>query len=269
MVDVLAADEPGYGYDPTQPEPFEATVVRYSATIPNSASVNPAYLPPVGQQGTAAHPGAPGSCAAWASTYGLATFVAARSGSVDPAVTSDQASPAAIYIQSLQQQNSTSTACTGSRFSSYFQTLGSQGAAAMSTAPYQPDCQWLWSQYAQGSPAPDPRFRIGTISCVDTSDLDSIRQVIAAGNALAYGTGLYTDWPQYAGDPDPYVGNKQIMRNREGKPAGHCLLIIGYDGDAIRVQNSEGTAWGASGYANIAYETFQLLAQGKAFFVAD
>ncbi len=262
-------DGAGYGYDPTTREPGEPVTVRYTADLPSAARVNPAYLPPVGRQGTPADPGAPGSCAAWSSTYGLATFVAARAGSADPAGPDGQASPAAIFVQALEAEGAVSATCAGSQFHSYFSILEGDGAAPLSRAPYRPDCGWLWQQYGGTSPAPDPRFAFGAVSSVETADLDSIKQVIAAGGALVYGTKLYTDWPKYAGVPSPYVGNGDIMLTKKGRPVGHCMLIIGYDdvASALLIQNSEGTSWGASGYVSMAYATFRLLAAGQAFFV--
>jgi C1A family cysteine protease len=65
------------------------------------------------------------------------------------------------------------------------------------------------------------------------------------------------------------VGNGQIAYGQNGKPVGHCMLIIGYDDtrQALLIQNSQGTAWGSSGYVWMAYATFQALAQGQAIYV--
>jgi len=98
-------DDGDRGYDPTAPEPFTTEKAQFVETLPVAAIVNPAFLPPVGQQGTTASPGAPGSCVAWASTYGLATFTAARAGRVNPSEASGQASPAQIYIEVLTRNS--------------------------------------------------------------------------------------------------------------------------------------------------------------------
>jgi hypothetical protein len=259
----------GFGYDPTMPEPFDPKVVGGAPTVPLGVAVDPALLPPVGQQGTVSAPGSPGSCAAWASVYGLATFAAARAGKVDPASAAGCASPAEIFVQALQFEGATSSTCAGTRFGSYFELL-TAGTPALSSASYQPNCEWLWNQYSTSPVSPDTRFTLTGVACVETGDLDSIKQVIAAGGPLAYGTRLYTDWTAYHGEPSPYVGNGTLMYCRNGRPAGHCMLIIGYDDDlgAVRVQNSQGVAWGSEGYVWMAYDTFQALAQGQAFFVA-
>src|SRR6478752_4715192 len=258
----------GFGYDPTMPEPFDPKVVGGAPTVPLGAAVDPALLPPVGQQGTVSAPGSPGSCAAWASVYGLATFAAARAGKVDPASATGCASPAEIFVQALQLEGATSSTCAGTRFGSYFALLAA-GTPALSSAPYEPNCAWLWNQYCTAPVPPDSRFTLTGVACVATDDLDSIKQVIAAGGAMAYGTRLYTDWVGYIGVQVPYVGNGTIMYGKNGRPAGHCMLIIGYDDDlgAVLLQNSQGVAWGSKGYVWMAYDTFQALAQGQAFFV--
>lgn len=64
-----------FGYDPTIDEPIEITPPTPVITLPLSAKVNTEYLPPVGQQHTP-------NCAAWASTYGLATFYGCQGGTV-------------------------------------------------------------------------------------------------------------------------------------------------------------------------------------------
>lgn len=153
--------------------------------------------------------------------------------------------------------------------------LAADGAPTMQTAPYVADCATLWDDYADDDPAFDTAFKIGSgaIKSVGIADLDSVKQVLASNRALAYGTRLYTDWGSYRGDPVPYVGSGTIIIGKNGKPAGHCMLIIGYDDNvgagAVRIQNSQGTGWGSAGTVWMAYATFQALAQGQAFYVED
>jgi hypothetical protein len=140
----------------------------------------------------------------------------------------------------------------------------------MEQAPYVANCKTLWTDYAGKNLPPDPAFAFGKVAAVKTDDLESIKQIIVSGRALVYGTRLYTDWGAYNGDPVPYVGNGQIVYNKKtGKPAGHCLLIIGYDDtqQALLIQNSQSTAWGSDGYVWMAYATFTALAQGTAFYL--
>lgn len=267
----MILDDAGFGYDPTVSEPFAITRPQFVTELPAAAVVNPAFLPPVGQQGTVASAGYPGSCCAWASTYGLATFTAARAGRVSPALPSGRASPAYIYIQVLKERGDAADGCGGSQFDNYFSKL-KDGTASMASAPYVPDCTTLWQAYANATIPGNKDFAISGVQGVATSDLDSIKQVLASGRALAYGTRLFSDWGTYQGDPSPYWGNGTVLTsNKTDKPAGHCMLIIGYDNSlgAIRLQNSQGSDWGSGGYVWIAYATFQRLAQGTALYVPD
>jgi hypothetical protein len=267
----MILEDADFGYDPTVSEPFAITQPQFVAELPAAALVNPAFLPPIGQQGTVASAGYPGSCCAWASTYGLATFTAARAGRVSPALPSGRASPAYIYIQVLKEHGGVADDCGGSQFDNYFSKL-KDGTASMASAPYVPDCRSLWLAYANATIPSDKDFAISRVHGIATSDLNSIKQVLASGRALAYGTRLFTDWGTYQGDPSPYWGSGTVLVSKKtGKPAGHCMLIIGYDDSlgAIRLQNSQGTEWGSGGYVWIAYTTFQTLAQGTALYVPD
>jgi C1A family cysteine protease len=260
------------GYDPTVQEPYPTEKPRFTDSLPSASIVNPAYLPPVGQQGTTANSGFPASCCAWASVYGLATFVAARAGQVDPSKPTGQASPAQPHIEALKKKSAKNGSCDGTAFSDYFPLLEKDGAPSMADAPYIPDCTSLWLAYQASLAKTRVEFRIKKPTAVKTSDLDSIKQVLASGRALCYGTRLFSDWKDYAGGDAPYWGNGDVIVSKKtGKPAGHCMLIVGYDdaAGALLIQNSEGCVWGIAGYVWMAYATFQFLAEGKALFVHD
>ncbi|MBN9693755.1 MAG: hypothetical protein J0M24_26230 [Verrucomicrobia bacterium] len=272
---------PDYGYDPTAEESIPAGEPLAGLIPPPFATANVAFLPPVGQQGTREHPGYPGSCAAWASTYGLATFTAAKHGNYSPTNAAQQASPANIYIQVLNQNPGMSNQCSGSQMTSYFQRLTNSGTASLLAAPYYASCSNLWATYGGQDVPPDPTFKISQVATVATTNLTAIKQILASNRVLAYGTRLYTNWSAYRGVPMPYVGNGVIALMPNGKPVGHCMLIIGYDDtkQALLIQNSEGSNWGSTiggeppnaegtdgGYIWMAYSTFTSLAQGRAFY---
>ena len=83
----LIHDTMDYGYDPTVEEPGPVFVPPRPATPPPpSANVDATFLPPVGKQTTP-------SCFVWASTYGLATFAAAKAGGYSPSQPSLQRQP--------------------------------------------------------------------------------------------------------------------------------------------------------------------------------
>jgi Papain family cysteine protease len=190
---------------------------------------------------------------------------------VDPSSASGQASPAFIYVQVLKDGGAAVASCGGSSFKPYFDMLAAHGTPTMHIAPYVADCGTLWREYANARPDHRTAFEIGPIASIEISDLDDVKHVLASNRALAYGTKLYTDWKDYRGDPVPYSGHGIIIVGKSGKPAGHCMLIIGHNDTmrAVLIQNSQGTAWGRDGYVWMAYETFQALAQGQAFYVDD
>ena len=261
------------GYDPTIIEPGVELIPSFPGSLPPQATVDPTYLPPVGAQGTAAHQGSPGSCAAWASTYGLATFTAAAAAKQAPSDPSRQASPAHIYIQVMKADHNTT--CKGSQLTSYLNILINGGTPNWQTAPYTPDCATLWNAYDPNAAA-DANFQIPGHSYVKTSNLDAIKAVIAGGSALAYGTALNSAFADYDGTPDPLTAPLDKVYGHDGKLVGHCMLIIGYDDSedkqAFLIQNSFGPGWGgqwngSGGYVWMGYTLFQYLAQGQAFYV--
>lgn len=270
------------GYDPASPEFADLVESFDGSTPPAKATVQRKYLPPVGRQGTAASPGSPGSCAAWASTYGLATFTAAKAGDYSPTEPAQWASPAAIYVHVLKEDRFASNVCHGTQMTSYFSILSKGGTPSLESAPYTPSCDELWSDYGGAAPAPDPRFTVPGYRAIATTNLTALKQVIASNRVLTFGTGLFTDWTSYDGTTVPYVGNGIVAKEKNGSPVGHCMMIIGYDDglQAVLIQNSEGSDWGGTfsgappnagrtdaGYVWMAYCTFTALAQGRAFFV--
>lgn len=267
------ADVLEFGYDPTITEEGPSIKPVFAGTPPSSATVNPQYLPPPQAQGSSQHVGSPGSCAAWASTYGLATFTAAQQSQTPPTDPALQASPAHIYIEVLKSYGE--TGCAGSRLGSYLNLLKDAGTPNWATAPYYPNCPELWSSYDPNATL-DSNFQIPGWAIVETSDLDSIKQVIANGGALCYGTALNSGFVDYDGSPSPMDGPFDKVKNPNGKLVGHCMLLIGYDDtqEAILIQNSFGSDWGvqwngSGGYVWMTYKLFQYLAQGQAIYITS
>lgn len=266
------------GYDPSGDAGLVCQKITGATAPPAAYVISPNMLPPAGTQGSPAATGAPGSCAAWASTYDLATAAAARAGGYNPSTPELQASPAFIYMQVI---GISAPPCKGSSLQDYFHRLENSGTPTMANAPYVADCDELVILYHNppNPPPNDSRFKLPFPTVVDATDADSIQQALSQNRPLAYGTGLYTDWGAYKGVPIPYVGNGIPAKSgKTGKLVGHCMMIIGYDNNmpytdrngqqqkgAYRIQNSEGTGWGDNGYVWMAYETFLALAQGKCF----
>lgn len=275
MANAIYSEMDDYGYDPTEPMLTEFTPLpKAEAALPASAMVNTQYLPPVGAQGACP------SCVAWGSIYGMVTFMAASNGGYSPLATSQQASPGFIYMQVMQSSSEPADTCTGSKLGQYKQFLAG-GTASLANAPYGPvgnstECDWLWTNYGSGGNPPplDSAFTVTSWSSVNTKNTDHVKQVLASGFPIAYGTQLYTDFSKYDGSPNPYIGNGHIKNNpKTGKPAGHCMLIIGYDDNcngsgtgAVLIRNSWGADWGIDGQVWMAYDTFTAIAQGNGYY---
>ncbi len=175
----MAADVSGYGYDPTIHKARPVSRPRYVETLPSSHSVPSKFLPPVGQQGTSENEGYPGTCCAWAMTYGSRHFHRGEGGKGRSLTPAGQASPAFIYIQVLNDNHATSGTCGDTSFDSYFKLLAANGTPTMQTAPYVANCTQLWQKYANANLTCDAAFEIGPIRWVKVSDLDSVKQVLA------------------------------------------------------------------------------------------
>lgn len=267
-----------FGYDPRIPEEPRPRLAPRLAALPSSAMVNKSLLPPVGKQTMP-------NCFVWSSAYGAATFWAAQSSNTPPTTSNLQASPDYTYIKVEMANNVPSGACVGGQITKVLNFLESnQGTPSLQGAPNCQTCSENWGAYGpQGSTiAPgSPSFAIPGYSSTTVTGpdgLNNMRQVIASGVPLAYGTYLYTDFPSYDGSVTPYIGSGIYLINKNtGAWAGHCMLIIGYndayqgpDGSigAVCIQNSFGPDWGSNGYVWMAYPTFQAMAQGTAFYIA-
>lgn len=276
MTDASIHETFDYGYDPSIAEDVPLTTPAKPATaLPAQATVNSAWLPPVGHQTTP-------SCYVWSSTYGCATFAAAQLNSLDPTQAANQASPIYTYIKVEEAQGTASGTCVGGKIAWCFNFLKSNGGTpSMQAAAWLQGCAPAWSAWGGTTTAPpDSQFQTLAwtgMTLEGTAGLDNMRTVISGGTPIVYGTYLYTDFPKYAGSPSPYVGNGQWLYNKTtGKKAGHCMMIIGYDDTmgAVLIQNSFGPTWGSQwngngGYIWMTYATFQATLQGSGLYITQ
>jgi Papain family cysteine protease len=222
------------------------------------------------------------NCFVWASTYGITTFWAAQTRKSPPASATQLPSPDYTYIQVEVSTGTSPDTCTGGHITACLNWLKSNGGTpSLATAPdlgkseSESSCNANWSAYGPPKPAlpPDPSLEVPGYVATDVTGsdgLNNLRAVIVSGVPLAYGTYLYTDFVPYNGTPSPYVGNGVWLYNKKtGKKAGHCMMIIGYDDTkgAVMIQNSFGASWGSDGFIWMAYDTFQAMAQGAAFYI--
>lgn len=175
--------------------------------------------------------------------------------------------------------------CKGGQIAKVLNFLESnKGTPSLQAAPNCETCSENWTAYPKGSTITPgtPSFAIpgyGSTTVTGPEGLNNMRSFIASGVPLVYGTYLYTDFPTYSGADVPYIGSGiYLINTKTGAPAGHCMLIIGYNDDyqgpdgsigAVYIQNSFGADWGSNGYVWMAYPTFQAMAQGAAFTIAD
>jgi hypothetical protein len=267
-----------FGYDPSVAEELRPQPAPRLTAAPSTAMVNRNFLPPVGHQIMP-------NCFVWSSAYGAATFWAAQSSNIAPTTANLQASPDYTYIKVEIANNVQTGCCKGGLITNVLSFLESnKGTPSLQAAPNYESCSKNWTAYPKSSTIPpgSPSFAIpgyGSTTVTGPEGLNNMRSFIASGVPLVYGTYLYTDFPTYNGADVPYVGSGIYRINTNtGKPAGHCMLIIGYndayqgpDGPigAVYIQNSFGANWGANGYVWMAYPTFQAMAQGTAFYITD
>jgi len=280
MDDIYASVD--YGYDPDTVEACPIVIPAVPLRLPVRAAVDPAWLPPVGTQTTP-------SSVAWAVIYGLATHKAARAAGRSPTEPSLQASPHYPYIKILEQTGGRPGLCGGGLVSWCFDfLLANDGAPTLEQAPApvpkpgHSHCQAAWRAYGGAQLVSDYAFSIvggGQVGITGAAGLDALRTLIARSVPLACGLSLFTDFPAYGRTGPtalPYVGAGRILVRPDGRRAGHCLLVVGYDDDlgAVLLRNSFGTGWGiewsgSGGHMWMAYRSFQALAQGSAFFIDE
>jgi hypothetical protein len=260
-----------FGYDPTLDRGLTAAPLPVGAVPSLSAYTVPLeWLPPVGAQGTSQEPGEPGTCTAWAGTYGLATYTQAKKTGTPPTTPDLQASPAYIYIVVREQAHASGIPCLGTSYQPYFTLLAAQGTFSMAEAPYVADCGTLWAEYKGHAVPAGNEFVMPAVSYVSTSDVFGMKLLLTQNCPIAYGTQLFTDWNAYRGTPAVYVGNFIIAQGKNG-PVRHSMLIVGYSDvlGAWLIQNSQGTAWGDKQYKGFVwmdYVTFTTLAEPNGFY---
>ncbi|HYR10384.1 MAG TPA: C1 family peptidase, partial [Longimicrobium sp.] len=253
-------------YDPGFIETIPVVEPDLVDALPPRAEVNPRYLPPVGAQGRL------DDCTAWASTYGLATFTAARAGDYSPDTPDLVASPTYIYIKVMEQEGRST--CVGSPFTPYFSILDAGGTPTLAQAPDAESCAALWTEYGGSNTLPpDAAFNVGKVAAFKPNNLLGIKSILSRGGALVFATELYTDFQAYRGTPVPYVGNGVYLPGEgpTNRHAAHCMMIVAYDDDigAFKIQNSWGTGWGENGFVWMAYDTFTALAVTVMYVVTE
>jgi len=221
-------------------------------------------VPPVGDQG------GQGSCVSWALGYYHRTQLEYRERHWDLTSPHHQFSPAFIYNQV------NGGADMGSYFEHSARLVCEQGCASMADCPYNQYDYLSWpseSAYSHAIP-----FRAKTWNWMyvrDTGELSNVKQLLANGSTVVLGINCYQNFMNIN-----QFGNIYCVADRYGPNTfGHGVTIVGYDDSlpthdgtgALKLVNSFGTGWGASGFWWMSYEAVMDagLSQRYAVFLTD
>lgn len=240
---------------PATIQPTEALPTRY---------YNPAYLPPVGNQGSQ------GSCTAWAVGYYFKTYQEASEKQWDPALSEHQCSPAFMYHLINGGQDG------GSFISDAFLLLEDMGCGTLADMPYNPGDFSSWpGEIAFENGVQFRTLNTHYISTATQFGIDQIKTVLNNGNLLVIGINVYPNFDNISAFNYTYCVSDVYGSIR----GGHAVTIIGYDDNkvthdgmgAFRMVNSWGTNWGQSGFWWMSYQAVQsgILCHGYAYYADD
>lgn len=214
-------------------------------------------LPAVSQQGTAKHPGSPGTCEAQSFGYGLGSYTAARnpdgSRKWNPALPQNSVSPA--YLFALALADGRATCPKGGPSLEYLAQLVAFGAPTRARVSYRPTCPYLEKIPSQADfPNNYPgmqRFRIGSyavfhIDSDPSAAVQRIKEYIANGQAVAFSGSVLCGYGNGFKFQDGVIYETSTI-----PMSGHGQLVVGYNDNvgtpgqtgALLIQNSFGTGW--------------------------
>jgi hypothetical protein len=221
-------------------------------------------MPPVGDQG------GQGSCVSWALGYYHRTQLEYRERHWDLTSPHHQFSPAFIYNQV------NGGADRGSYFEHSARLVCEQGCASMADIPYNQYDYLSWPSESAFSHAISFRTRTWNwMNVRDTVELGNVKQLLANGSTVVLGINCYQNFMNIN-----QFDNIYCVADRYGPNTfGHGVTIVGYDDSlpthdgtgALKLVNSFGTGWGASGFWWMSYEAVMDagLSQRYAVFLTD
>lgn len=213
--------------------------------LPSSVDLSP-QMPPVSNQGQQ------NSCVAWATGYAMRSFheQRQRKWGYDAPITGGRGdhvfSPAYIYNQINGGRDQ------GSVIENALELMVREGAAPWSAMPYN-ERDYRTQPTAQQRAAAGP-YRLQRYARISATDLDTIKQELAAGRPVVFGMGVDDNFYQLKSEPYDQRGGKDY--------GGHAMTLVGYDDQktsprghrgAFKIINSWGTGWGDRGYGWISY----------------
>jgi hypothetical protein len=241
------------GADPIDPADY-ATLPKlgtFRAFLPKSVDLTP-FFPKPGYQGQQP------DCVAWATTYAARSFLSGRDLGRQPALPSEEMSPAYIYNR-LRRPGSQCD--RPSRIVDALNVLQHEGTVTF--ADFPDDIRQC------ATPAPSTLiskaalYRLGGWRAIEQEKsgpfksamaVDDIKGALAQGQPVVFAMPVADDW--YA------LKDDTVYTHLTPEHANfHAMTVVGYDEDrqAFRVINSWGTDWGDHGYAWIGYDTFRTL----------
>lgn len=225
---------------------------------------NPAYLPPVGNQGSQ------GSCTAWAVAYYFKTYQEAKEKHWDPADPAHQCSPAFMYNLINGGKDG------GSFISDAFKLLEDVGCGTLADMPYNAGNFSDWpSETAWENALPFRTLNTHFIATGTNTGIEQIKTALNNGHLLVIGITVYPNFDNISSFNNTYCVNDVYGAVR----GGHAVTIIGYDDNkvtadgvgAFRMVNSWGSNWGDNGFWWMSYEAVKssLLCHGEAYYAED
>lgn len=247
----------GVAGDPVPPDQLPASVDLTSAMPPvtnkglaDVTALAMGILPPIGDQG------AQGSCTAWATGYGLASYVAGRAqGWTSLSTTNHQASPSFLYPRAGARwvaDYGGKWACgDGTAILCALNVLKDTGCSSLAVVPY--DVTGASGGCNANNPTTDAaNFKIDSYASVTYAQRTSVQSQLAGGNPVVFGASVYNNFAYWSSSAVYTAASGSLL-------GGHAMLVVGYDDtkQAYRVQNSWGPWWGDSGYIWMGYSVFE------------
>lgn len=207
------------------PEP-----ANYRGAIPERIDLSP-KLPTVRSQFPSS------SCVSWAATYAAASL-ALRARGVAPGIT---LSPAFTYNQIARDQ----WCGRGTAISATLNLLRDAGALPIEEFAF--DAGWCGRLPTVEELDRAKQFRIRNWAAFDAPALDKVKQQLARGAPVIFGTNWTRKMDALRGDA--------LLEEDDTPGEGHAMVVIGYDDakSAFLVQNSYGSSWGNKGYGWFSY----------------
>ena len=211
---------------PLTPDP---AVLKLTATaVPTSYDLTPWAIAP-GDQGTV------GSCAAWAVVYSALGYYQRHDGVAGGAL-----APMYTYAQIAKGVDN------GSSFQANLDIAKTQGVDTQTDYVPQGNMDFT-TQPTAAQTANAKNWKLSAYTALTVSQAN-IQTSISSGHPVLLGINVYDNFMSLTSANNGFYSG--ISGNLLG---GHAVTALGYDATGVRIENSWGTGWGASGFATLAW----------------